>query len=147
MTQDNEQACGLPPTIEDLAKDYGLPCLVQLFNDKAQDVELATVRGLTIKELGLENADCVIRFSHLPEYRHPAWPEGESKEGLSISLRHADSNERIVDAVHCLSKTMTGRFNHTGGGTSYEGLENMQFVIDHPPQVILRAILSFAPKI
>ena len=146
MTHSHGKACGLSPTIDDLAKDYGLPGLVQLFNDKAQDIELANVQGLTIKELGLENANCIIRFSYMPEYKHPAWLEGRSRTGFSISLRHADNNERIVEAVHCLSQTMTGQFNYTGGGTSYEGFENMRFVAENPPHKIMKAILNPASK-
>lgn len=129
--------CVLPPTIGELAQDYGLPALADLFSQKVINKKIAEVKGLTIPELQLENADLDVVFSYADEFRNV---QGY-RPTVNLILQKPDEGRIVACAYIGTDKDLNGRFNHFAGSMPV-AFESLQFAIDHPPHKLIKDILG-----
>ena len=137
-SEDNGQACPMPPTIEGMAKRYGLPDIVRLFNEKAKNVTVASAYSVNIEELDVKDADCAIKFSYLAAFTSPH--RSEPLEGFKLSVENIKDGDIITEAIHCMTDDFPGRFNLATGHTGC-AFESLQFIMDNPPEKIVKRVL------
>lgn len=136
--------CALPPSLEELAREYAAPHIAQLFNQKAEDVVIAEVYDLSIIQLDIYDANCSVKFSYIAP--------GSSDytdipmEGFKVSLETMEEGKVLLESVHLRDDDLDGRFNLSSGRIAFEGLDKMQFIIDHPPESILKELMVAGAK-
>ena len=126
--------CGVPPSIENLAVDYNLPSLKDLFNQKVFDAVVMEFKNLSIDDFGIESRDCIIRFSYSDQI--PDLKNNGELSGFRLSLEDSKTGHSYMDAYHA-GQDSHGRFTRSGSGIRV-GLDFIQAVLNAggPSEVI-----------
>lgn len=133
--------CPTLPTINDLAQDYKLPAIADLFLAKATDIKIAEIKGLSVPELGLKDADVDLVFSYQDEFpRHKG-----CCPTVELTLKSADDGNVVACASIGEDDSLKGRFNRYTGIMPVH-IDHLQFAIDNPPYKLIKNILCGRSK-
>lgn len=128
--------CLMLPTINDLAQDYRLPALVELFSQRITEKKVAEVRGLSVPELGLDNADLDVVFSYADEF-----PRSKGYcPTIELTLQNPADGGVVARANIGEDQNLKGRFNRYTGYMPVD-FDTIQFAIDNPPHKLIKDIL------
>ena len=107
---------GSGPTLEELAQDYGLAALPDMFNQRGEMLTLYSLHGLNVPVIDIVDRNCSIVFN----YRDDIELADSFAEGFELVLVDDESGESLVSVFHAMSDSDSGRFDVSGGHINAE---------------------------
>lgn len=131
-------------SLEELAEGYDLPVIVDLFNERAQDVVVMDFKGLGIDALGIHNRDCAVKFFFRDDI--PAGEEGKTLRGFELTLVDAYTGDVYLSSLHAKAERDAPSFSIDGGAINTQFNRLAGSLMDIEPVDIMRMLSHSRPR-